>query len=75
MIFQIKILGQIWLKQKTKLTKKGGGGGKKRKNVILANQNSRVGVIWLLYFYSGQKWKQKICNENQKLPKKSFRNK
>ena len=52
-------MGQIWLKQKTKLTKKGGGGGKKRKNVILANQNSRVGVIWLLYFYSGQKWKQK----------------
>lgn len=60
MIFPNKNFGTNLIKTKNKIDKKrGGGGGEKRKNVILANQNSRVGVIWLLYFYSGQKWKQK----------------
>ena len=46
MIFPNKNFGTNLIKTKNKIDKKkGGGGGKKRKNVILANQNSRVGVF------------------------------
>lgn len=46
MIFPNKNFGTNLIKTKNKIDKKrGGGGGEKRKNVILANQNSRVGVI------------------------------